>query len=210
MKNKSLIIAAIALVLVVGVAAIAYPKLTRSYEESAKEETEIKEIEEAETEVTEAEVSDTEEADTDETEAEEVTYAPDFTVLDAEGNEVNLSDYVGKPIVLNFWATWCGPCQSELPAFNAKAEEYSDQVNFLLVNLTDGYRETVDGVKAFMEKNEYTFPVFYETTQEASMVYGIYSIPTTYFIDETGAIVSAYSGALSEEVLTQEIEKLLN
>ena len=72
------------------------------------------------------------------------TKALDFTMLNSEGEEVSLYDYVGKPIVLNFWASWCPPCKAEMPDFEAAYQKYGDDVVFLMVNLTDGRRETVD------------------------------------------------------------------
>lgn len=73
--------------------------------------------------------------------------APDFPVLDADGNTVRLSDMFGKPVVINFWATWCPPCKRELPDFDRLCREYGDRVVFMMVNLTDGRRDTVDGTK---------------------------------------------------------------
>ena len=84
--------------------------------------------------------------------------AVDFTVTDREGNTVKLSEFFGKPIIINFWATWCGPCKSELPVFDEAYRKYGEGVTFLMVNLTDGYRDTVEAVKAFIEDNDYTFP----------------------------------------------------
>jgi len=100
--------------------------------------------------------------------APENILAPDFTVYDAEGNEVHLSDHVGKPIVLNFWASWCGPCQMEMPDFHEKYLELGEKVNFLMINMTTG-RETLESAAAFIEQNEYSFPVFYDTQSDAAM-----------------------------------------
>ena len=139
---------------------------------------------------------------------EEQTAAPDFTVIDMEGNEVSLSDFKGKPAVINFWATWCKPCTSELAAFNTLYGEYKDNVSFLMVNLTDGVSETVDGVKAFVLENGYSFPVFFDTEQNAVYAYSIYSIPRTVFVDAQGNIKNAYMGAMSEELIEKYIEDL--
>ena len=77
--------------------------------------------------------------------------APDFTVLDASGNEVHLSDFVGKPVVLNFWASWCPPCKSEMPDFEAVYQACGNDVQFLMVNLTDGNQETLTSAKAYID-----------------------------------------------------------
>ena len=140
----------------------------------------------------------------------EPTIAPDFTVLDMDGNEVNLSDYFGKPIIINFWATWCGPCKSELPAFDNMYAEYGDDIEFIMLNLTDGSRDTVDNVKQFVSDNGYSFPVYFDTTLEAANTYGAYSIPTTFLIDNEGIPVHSQMGAMSEEQLEQLINALLD
>jgi len=135
--------------------------------------------------------------------------APDFTVLNAAGEEVSLSDYIGKPIVLNFWATWCGPCKSELPDFDRIAAERGDKVEFMMINLTDGGRETEETVTAFLEQEGYTFPVYYDTTLEAAYLYGASSIPLTMFIDADGYVLGGYRGAISGETLEQTLDLLL-
>ncbi len=134
--------------------------------------------------------------------------AMNFTVYDESGNPVNLSDFYGKPIVVNFWATWCGPCKSELPAFETLYQEYYD-VQFLMVNLTDGAQETVDGVSQFLVDNDYHFPVYFDTQADAALTYSVYSIPATLFIDADGNIVASHLGAMSEDTLRNYIENLL-
>ncbi len=131
--------------------------------------------------------------------------APDFTILDADGNEVKLSDFFGTPIVLNFWASWCPPCKAELPDFEAAYKKYEGKVVFLMVNMTDGERETVEVAKSFVESAGYTFPVYFDTRYEAAYGYGVSSIPQTYFIDTEGALVARATGMIYASQLEQGI-----
>ena len=132
--------------------------------------------------------------------------APDFTVENADGEEVKLSDYVGKPIVLNFWASWCSPCKSEMPEFNEAWEELDGEVQFLMVNMTDGSRETVDTAKEYVEGQGFSFPVFFDTGSEAAMAYSAYSLPTTYFIDAEGYVVARAVGAIDRDTLQKGLD----
>lgn len=134
--------------------------------------------------------------------------APDFTVYDGEGNPFKLSDFRGTPVVLNFWASWCGPCQMEMPDFDEKAAELDGKVQFMMVNLTDGSQETVETASGFITQAGYTFPVFYDKDQAGAYAYGVYSIPTTYFIDGEGQLVAYASGAISAEVLQKGIDMI--
>lgn len=133
----------------------------------------------------------------------------DFTVKDSDGNDVNLADLLDKPIVVNFWATWCGPCREELPYFERAAAEYGDRVNFMMVNLTDGYSDTVRSVKRFIREYGFTFPVYFDTEESAAYAYGISAIPMTLFINSDGTIAEQYIGGLSERMLNGYIEALL-
>ncbi len=135
--------------------------------------------------------------------------APDFTVQDGEDNPVKLSDMVGKPVVLNFWASWCPPCKMEMPDFQEAFTEYGDSVHFMMVNLTDGARETVDTAKKYVEDQGYTFPVYFDTGSEAAIVYGIMAVPATFFIDAEGKPVARASGAIDRETLEKGIEMVL-
>ena len=139
---------------------------------------------------------------------EETHPAPDVTVYTREGTPVKLSDYFGKPIVLNFWASWCGPCQSEMPDFQEAFLQLGDSIQFLMVNVTDGSRETVGNASAFIDRQGYTFPVFYDTDLDASNTYQTYSLPTTYFIDAQGNIIARATGAIDSDILQQGIDMI--
>ena len=147
------------------------------------------------------------EGSTQPTEPETVT-APDFTVVDAGGNEVKLSDYFGKPIVLNFWASWCGPCRSEMPDFDKVYRELGGEIHFLMVNMTDGGRETLEVAKGFVVESGFVFPVFYDTAYDAAMTYGVSSLPTTYFIAADGTLTAYAMGAINEETLLRGIDMI--
>ena len=131
--------------------------------------------------------------------------APDFTVLDASGTEVKLSDFRGKPVVVNFWATWCGYCVQELPAFEEVYQELGDEIHFMMVNVTDGVQETVDKASAFITDSGYTFPVYYDTQYSATMAYGAYSLPMTFFFDADGYVIAQATGAIDKDTLMQGI-----
>lgn len=147
---------------------------------------------------------------TSETEGEsKANEAPDFTVYDLEGNPHKLSDFRGKPVILNFWASWCGPCKSEMPDFEDAYQEYGEQIHFLMVNLTDGSQETVESASGYISGQGYTFPVYYDTDMEAAMTYGVYAVPQTYFIDGDGNIVTYAQGALPASSLQQGVDLLL-
>ena len=135
--------------------------------------------------------------------------APDFIVLDREGEEVSLSDFIGKPVILNFWASWCGPCKSEMPEFETAYQKYREEIQFMMVNLTDGNRETVETAAEYIAGEGYTFPVFFDTESDAAITYGATSIPVTYFVDAEGHLVAYGSGALSGEILQSGMEMIL-
>lgn len=134
--------------------------------------------------------------------------AEDFTVLNNNEEKVKLSDFFGKPIVVNFWATWCGPCRGELPEFEEYYKKYNGEIEFLMVNLTDGYNDTVEGVKEFVKKNNYEFPVYFDIEYSASNTYKLYSIPQTLFIDREGNIIKTYIGMINKDALENYINEL--
>ena len=134
--------------------------------------------------------------------------APDFVVYDKDGNKVGLSDYLGKPVVLNFWASWCGPCASEMPDFEEAYKERGDEIQFLMMNLTDGYQETMESATEYIQEQGFTFPVFYDTESNAANTYATYSIPMTFFIDSEGYMVARATGALDSATLKKGLDMI--
>ena len=163
-KKKKLLIMLLVFVLLLGGASVLYKQLGKNADANQLS--------------SETDVASEEQDDKDEAEDERVM-APDMTVYDWDGKEVHLSDYIGKPIVLNFWASWCGPCQMEMPDFNEKYQELGEEVQFLMINMTDGSRETVEKASAFIEEQGYGFPVFYDTKFHAA-AYAVVSYQTAW------------------------------
>lgn len=131
--------------------------------------------------------------------------APDFVVEDKDGNDVTLSSYFGKPIVLNLWASWCSPCKQEMPYFE-EAYKSNDDIQFMMVNMTAS--DTKSDAKAFLKEEGYTFPVYYDIYGDAATKYSASSLPMTIFIDENGDLVTYAVGALNGEQLQEGIDLL--
>ncbi len=132
--------------------------------------------------------------------------ASDFTLALIKGGDFHLNDHKGKPILINFLASWCLPCGEEIPALEKMAQEYGPKgVVFLGVAVDD----TEEKMKAFMAKYGVTFPVGLDKSASIQKSFGLYGIPTTYFIDKKGVINYFHSGVVTEELLQHELDKLL-
>jgi thiol-disulfide isomerase/thioredoxin len=154
-----------------------------------------------------AEVSTASNTDTQDVAAMQ-SQAPDFTMQDASGKTVKLSDLKGTPVVLNFWTSWCSYCKEEMPYFESAYKQYGDKVKFVMLNVTRSERNSDDG-KNFVKDSGYTFPAFYETEGKAMTLYGLRGFPATMFIDANGNIVKKNIGAISEGDLNNNIKALL-
>jgi len=131
--------------------------------------------------------------------------APDFKLQSLGGQTVSLSDFRGNPVLLNFWASWCGPCRAEMPFLQEifESKEWSGKG---LIILTIDIGESPSRVKEFMESYVLSFPVLLDTDRNLALEYNIRGIPTTFFIDKDGIIQDIKIGAFSSKT---EIEKRL-
>ena len=136
--------------------------------------------------------------------------APVFTAYTEEGEAVRLIDLRGKPAVVNFFASWCGPCRSEMPHFDEAYRTYGEEISFLMVDLCAFGNDTVADAKALVESGGWTFPVCYDKQGEAVTAYGIRSMPTTIFLTADGVLAGKRIGAMTREQLWQEIDALLS
>ena len=141
------------------------------------------------------------------TEAQKSQYgkAPDFQIKDINGQPVKLSDYSGKIVILNFFATWCPPCRMEMPDFERIARNYPNDVKILAINVG---RESVAKVKDFVSENSITFTVAMDDGNVSNLYGPIRGIPVTVIIDKNMNIAQKYIGMRTEEVFVKNIREL--
>ena len=138
-----------------------------------------------------------------------VDYDP--TVYTADGEAVTFTQLAdGRPLVVNFWATWCPYCVDELPDFQAIVADYGDEVSFAFVDAVDGSRETVEVGTAFLAENGFQdLPAYYDTDLDAQIMYGVRSLPTTVVVNGDGEIVAVSSGRIDAALLRGALDQLV-
>ncbi|WP_127592324.1 redoxin domain-containing protein [Paenibacillus lautus] len=136
--------------------------------------------------------------------------APDFTLMNREGQEIKLSDYRGQTVLLNFWASWCPPCKVEMPYMQDFYDKYQDEnVIILAVNMTH-LENSMSEVQSFVEKNGLTFPVLYDQNGTSTRQYEVVAYPTTYVISPDGIISERFQGAIDEDLMVRAYRKASN
>lgn len=132
--------------------------------------------------------------------------AYDFTLQDLEGKEISLSDFKGKGVIVNFWATYCPPCEKEMPYLNNVYQAYKDKgIEILAVNA----KEPRILVSPFVEEKNLSFPILLDRTGTTVDQYKILNLPITFFIDEDGVIIEKFSGELTEKKIRSSVERII-
>ena len=135
---------------------------------------------------------------------------PNFTLLDAEEELIEFQDLLGRPMIINFWASWCPFCLEEMPYFETVYQEYGEEIQFMMIDSIDGSRETLAKGKEYLAKFDYTFPVFFDTELDATMAFGIQAYPATFLVDQEGYFVAWINGMTDEETLRLAVDMLLD
>lgn len=130
--------------------------------------------------------------------------APDFTLPDVDGNVVRLSDFRGKTVVMNFWATWCPPCRKEFPEL---VELYDTNKDSGLVVLGINLQEPPDQVRKFAEKYGATFPIVIDLDADVAGQYRLLGLPMTWFVDTEGILQAQQVGVLTKAILTDKLDQ---
>jgi peroxiredoxin len=132
--------------------------------------------------------------------------APDFTLVDLKGNEVALSDFRGKTVFINFWATWCPPCRAEMPEIEAVHQEYKDKgVVVLGVDIS----EPENTVRQYIQKGGFSWTIVLDSTGEVARNYQIAAIPTSFFIDREGIIRAVNIGAMTKRAMENKLAEAM-
>ena len=130
-----------------------------------------------------------------------------FELQSETGEKINIYSLIGKPLVINIWTSWCTYCKIEMPYFNELYLKEKDNVNFVMINAT-GDRDTPQDAKKVVNENNFSFEIYYDLNLEAINKLGIYSYPTTIFVDKEGYIYDVKIGTITKDELINKVEKL--
>lgn len=130
--------------------------------------------------------------------------APEFTLLNLEGESVSLSDYLGTPVLVNFWATWCPPCRAEMPLIQQFQDDFASE--FIVLAVNGG--ETEAQVRGFMETNGLSLTFLLDSENSVAQQYGIRGFPTSLFIDSEGYLQAYHIGEVNEDLLTRYLAQI--
>lgn len=144
-------------------------------------------------------------AETDEIGLDKNQIAPDFEIMTLDGNQMNLSDYRGKRVMLNFWATWCPPCRAEMPDIQKLYDQ--EDIAILAVNMTASEKNEA-AVTEFVDDFELTFPILMDREAEIVELYQVQAYPTSYMIDSNGKIQFMVRGAMNYDQMVQLFNRL--
>lgn len=135
--------------------------------------------------------------------------APSFSLPALDGSEFVIDDLSNRPLVLNFWASWCPPCKAEMPAFQLASEEYSE-TDLIIVAINATNQDSIENAKSFLEKEKISLLVLLDSIGSTSKAYNVHSLPTTFFIDRQGTISKILiGGPVPLALLRTEIDNIL-
>ncbi len=132
--------------------------------------------------------------------------APDFELKTLDGQSVRLSDFKGQPVLVNFWATWCGPCRAEFPDFQKAWTDNADKMTIIAVNHTT--LDQKEQIPDFLKEFGVTFKVVLDETGDTAKAYGIIGLPTTIFIDRTGLVNEVFTGPINKAYIEAKLAEL--
>jgi peroxiredoxin len=135
--------------------------------------------------------------------------APDFELENESGQKVRLSDFRGQPVLINFWASWCPPCQAEMPAMQQVHDAYAKQ-GYVILAVNTTFQDQKTAALAFVQEHGLTFPILFDLDGKTSNLYAVRSMPTSFFIDTQGIIRDVViGGPMSEGLLRSQAERML-
>jgi thiol-disulfide isomerase/thioredoxin len=135
--------------------------------------------------------------------------APDFSLTTITGEEIQLSSLKGRPVIINFWASWCPPCRSEMPLLDKLQQQYQEQ-NLAILAVNASNQDNIEVVQNFVAQGELSLPILMDVTGKVMNMYNTRVLPSTYFVNSEGIIQNVIIGGMNEATLRIQIEKMLN